>query len=284
MKSMKKATMIGLEWADEIQNEINEQLDQFSIIEIIPDNFFDINPTQEKFIELVNLKNIPTIIHSVNLSLLSMDSFKESYFQKVMEIASLFKNIYSFSDHLCMTDVGGIQIGQLTSAPYNKDTYNSITNKIKSIQKLINSPFAIENISHPFHIPNQVFSETDFINNLCSDTGCKLLLDLNNVYTNSVNFGENPYKYIDQLNLDNLDSIHLAGGFFDEENILQDGHSQSVPEHVWSLYQYTLEKTQKSIPTIVERTGNNKSEGITPIMRDIAKVAEMNSRFVEERL
>ena len=277
---MKKQLLIGIEWANEVETEINQNINTIPFIEIIPDNFFEVNSSQEEFIKLINKNKIPVIIHSVNLSLLSMDKFKSSYFDKILSVANKFNTIHSFSDHLCMTDVAGTSVNQLTPASYNDSTFDSIKMKIQKIQERISTPFAVENISLPFVIPNQQYKETTFINNLCKETGCKLLLDLNNVYTNSVNFGENPYSYIDELNLENLDSIHLAGGFFDQNNILQDGHNQPVPTEVWELYNYTLSKVKASIPTIVERTGNNHKEGLGPIIKDMRTAVMLSEKYI----
>lgn len=200
---------------------------------------------------------------------MSLEPFKKDYFKKVLDVANKLSNVICFSDHLCMTEINGEDLGQLTSSIYNNDTLKVCREKIMQIQDLTGQAFAIENISHPFFIDDQTYQETDFINKLIEQTGCRLLLDLNNLYTNSVNFSVKPEEWLQNLNYDNIDSIHLAGGFIDADGILQDGHCEPVPEPVWELYKNVINKAQRAIPTIIERTGNNKKNGLKPILDDM---------------
>lgn len=266
---MLKNQVAGIEWADEIDQDLKENMSKVPVVEIIPDNFFNYNAVHEKTIGALNDSNKPVIIHSVALSLLSIESFKKDYFNKILDLSKRIKNVITFSDHLCMTELANEDIGQLTSAPYNRDTLKVVVDKINRIQDITGMPFAIENISHPFYIPNQEYSETEFINKMIEKTGCKLLLDINNLYTNEVNFNIDAKKWLSEIDYSTIDSIHLAGGFMDDDGILQDGHCAKVPPQVWDLFDYTIENAKRPITSIIERTGNNAKEGITPILQDM---------------
>ena len=173
-----------------------------------------------------------------------------------------------------------MDVGQLTTAPFNDDTLEVAVKKTKAIQEITDVPFAIENIAHPFVIPNQQYKETEFINKMIAETGCRLLLDVNNIYTNGVNFGIDPNQYLDELNMDTIDSIHLAGGFYDEDNILQDGHCEAVPEPVWNLFESVIKQAGRPIASIIERTGNNRELGLKPIFDDVDKAQEIMNRVL----
>jgi len=262
--------LVGLEWAGNIDDEFKQKLDLIPLVELIPDNFFNFNSAQEETLFLLKKTHKPIIIHSVSLSLMSLEPLKKDYFKKILNVAKKLSNVISFSDHLCMTELNGSDVGQLTSSIYNNETLQVCTEKILEIQNLTGQAFAIENIAHPFFIPGQSYTETEFINKLITKTGCRIILDLNNLYTNSVNFSIDPKKWLQHINCDDIDSIHLAGGFIDSEGILQDGHCEPVPEPVWELYKYVIKKAQRAIPTIVERTGNNSKLGLKPILSDMS--------------
>ena len=120
-------------------------------------------------------------------------------------------------------------------------------------------------------IPNQEFTETEFFNELFDATGVKLLLDLNNLYTNGVNFGIDPYRWLSEVQPGNIDSIHLAGGYVDNDNMLKDGHCAKVPDAVWELYRHTIAITQRGVPTIVENTEVIADHGLEFVLEDVRK-------------
>jgi len=272
--------LVGIEWAGSIDSEFKNNLNQIPLVELIPDNFFQYNSVQEKTLQQLNMTKKPVILHSVSLSLMSLEPLKKEYFKKILDVANKLSNVICFSDHLCMTELNGDDIGQLTSSVYNDETLQVCTEKILEIQNLTGQAFSIENIAHPFFIPDQTYKETEFINKLIEQTNCNLLLDLNNLYTNAINFSVAPTHWLQDIDLDKVSAIHLAGGYIDEEGILQDGHCEPVPEPVWDLYRYIIKKSKRSIPTIIERTGNNGNSGIKPILEDMKLAKEIQSLYM----
>jgi uncharacterized protein (UPF0276 family) len=134
----------------------------------------------------------------------------------------------------------------------------------------------IENIANRFVIPGAEMSETQFINGVLRRTGCHLLLDVQNVYVNSVNFKFDPYEWLAEIDSDRVLGIHLAGGSYDEDNFLQDGHSHPVMPSVWDLYRHFCEKRRPTV-TILERTANVPSletlENEVAVARHIRKAS-----------
>jgi uncharacterized protein (UPF0276 family) len=270
-ESIKKYTpKAGLEWCTSLHGEIMERMDEIPLIEIIPENFFSSmgNAIDRDLFDAINAKDIPVIIHGVGLSIGSLDEFKQKYFEEMLAIVNELPTSISFTEHLCFTEKDGSEIGQLSSMTYDSETLDFVSKKVEQVQKQITIPFALENLCHSFALPGQEMSEVQFFNKLMDRTGCKMLLDLNNIYTNGVNFGIDPYGFLDELNIDGVDSIHLAGGFYDRENFLQDGHCEKVPKAVFELLDYTIRKAGRPIHTIVERTGNNKRFGLQVVLDD----------------
>lgn len=266
----KNNRVAGLEWCIDLAKEIEPRLGEIPCLEFIPENFmtvFGFSVPKPLFQE-IERREIPVLVHSVGLSLASVEPFKQTYFEDILKVMNEIPTTISLSDHLCMTEKDGNEVGQLTTSPYNTDTLDAVCRKIDMIQSRISVPFAIENITHCFVIPDQEFAETEFINRVLNRTGAKLLLDLNNIHTNGVNFGTDPWKWLSQIDLASVEAIHLAGGFLDDDNMLMDGHCSSVPEPVWQLYDHVIRSARRPITTIVEWTANNKESGLQPVIDD----------------
>jgi hypothetical protein len=96
--------------------------------------------------------------------------------------------------------------------------------------------------------------EVEFINRICANSDCGLLLDLTNLHCNAVNLGYDPYKFIERLQVDRVVQVHLAGGEW-HEGLLIDSHSQEVPEEVWDLLRFLVRRADvKGI--LIERDSN----------------------------
>ena len=110
-------------------------------------------------------------------------------------------NMVNLSEHLSLTAVDGVDLDALTPlALPTKLPMKSVARSIR-IQSRTNVPFLIENVSNRFVIPDAELSETEFINYILKRTGAGLLLDVTNVYTNSVNFQFDPYRWVDDIDL-----------------------------------------------------------------------------------
>ena len=274
--------LVGVEWCTSLDLEIQQKISNVGCLEIIPENFFeDLTryPTAPLF-PLIREFQIPVILHSIGLSLSSLEPIKQAYFDKIRRIADQIPTIIQISDHLCTTEMDGSAIGQLTNTFYNDDTLDCITKKIEQIQKQITVPFALENITHAFHIPCQKYSETEFFGKLCNRTGVGMLLDLNNIYTNGYNFATDPVGYLSELDFAHVAAIHLAGGYFDGDGFLQDGHCADVPDSVWQLYEKAIQKARRPILTIVEKTGRNEVTGLTGILQDRQRALKIMKKLV----
>src|SRR5262249_44085120 len=101
------------------------------------------------------------------------------------------------------------------------------------------------------HMPGCTMSEAEFLNAIIASSGCRMLLDVNNVYVNSKNHGFDPYAFVDRMPLDRVEQIHVAG-HTRHPDIIIDTHRGPVIDEVWRLYRYTLRRAGRMIPTLVE--------------------------------
>ncbi len=236
----------GLECSSELagREDVDTLFTEVSAIEIIPESFFF--DKRADFIKRLGKSEVPVIGHCVEVSIGSDEPLDLNHLSMTKEVLDRVNTVI-FSDHICMTRAGGIEIGQLTTLPFNQQVVDVICKKVEIIQQKIKLPFMLENITNRFLYPNNEMDEPEFISAVIRKSGCGLLLDLTNLYINSVNHKFDPYLWIDRLPHESIMGIHLAGGN-KENGVLYDSHSRAVPKAVWSLLGYVL---GKSTPQVV---------------------------------
>ncbi len=241
---------VGVEWAEALEEDTLKNLDNISCFELIPENFF--RNKKPAFLKALRDANVPVLVHGVELSVGTDEPLKQKHLDQILRVADQV-NAINISDHLCLTEAGSIEICQLTPLPWTQEACDVVCRKIDRIQSQIKLPFLIENITNRFVIPDTELSETEFINQIVSRTGCHLLLDLHNVHTNAFNFGFDPFEWVNEIDLDGVASIHIAGGIFDHEGTMIDSHSRKAPDRVWDLYRMVCGRIRPAC-TIVEWT------------------------------
>jgi uncharacterized protein (UPF0276 family) len=114
---------------------------------------------------------------------------------------------------------------------------------VNVIQGALDRPLVLENLTFVVRFPGSQYTEAEFLHRLTQATGCGLLLDLTNLYINAINYGFDPYAAIATYPLDSVVQVHLAGGTWKEQRLV-DSHSRLVPEPVWQLLEYLTSRTQ----------------------------------------
>ena len=153
-------------------------------------------------------------------------------------------------------------MNDLLPLPYNDEVFNLVKRNILKTQDVIGHAILVENPATYIDCPGTIYEESDFMIRLCRETGCKILLDLNNIYVNAINRGFDPYPYVKKMILAGcVGEMHLAGHeahIFEgqTEAILLDTHGGPVSAPVWDLYRYVLSLSQAMIPTLIEWDAN----------------------------
>ena len=148
-------------------------------------------------------ETLPLVIHSIGMSICSADLFDEEYVDYLADWRMQNDCLWA-SDHLSFSRGGS---GHETNAavalpvPYDLEMLELILPRVRTVKDRLNCPFLLENNVYYFEYCNEEMSETDFLNQLTSQAGCNLLLDLHSVYTNSVNHKFDPYHFIEALDL-----------------------------------------------------------------------------------
>jgi uncharacterized protein (UPF0276 family) len=212
-----------------------------SWVEVITENFMDFeryaNQRQQKILERVR-ERLPVALHGVSLSLGSADALNEKYLDRLSHLVDKIQPAW-ISDHLCWTGFDGINRHDLLPLPYTEEAIRCVSEKILKVQDRLKQRILIENVSSYLDFHSSQMTEWQFLSEILVRSDCGLLLDLNNVYVNSVNHHFDPYTYLLALPTDRVGQIHLAG-HSKKEDFLIDTHDEPVCAEVWELYQWAL--------------------------------------------
>lgn len=192
----------------------------------------------------------PIVMHGVSLSIGSTDPLDKKYLQRLKALAKNIEPAW-VSDHLCWTGVDGINSHDLLPLPYNDEAIAHVVSRIQHVQEFLGREILIENLSSYVEFKQSEMSEWEFVSQVSKQSGCRLLLDVNNVYVSARNHGFEPMDYIRGLPSEKIWQIHLAG-HSDHGEIVIDTHDHDVPNTVWDLYENTI-SLHGAISTMIER-------------------------------
>ncbi len=264
---IKKIPMIGvgIGYRSEIKEGIYDHADDIDCVEVIAENYC---ASMKRLDQLKKISTrYKTILHGINLSIASpfLDMTHLRYLKMVCAIA----NADYYSEHLCMTKTASIGLGHLAPIFYNEKMLACVIRNIKLIQDYIQKPLILENITYHVNFESDTLKQTDFFHHLVDQTGCGILLDLANLYINSENNQFDPYQFIDNLPLDHIVQVHLAGGFKNRSGIYVDSHSKAVNEPTWQLYAYLCKKAL--VKTVILEHDSNFPEDFSDILTQLKR-------------
>ena len=256
--------------------------------EVAPENWIPLGGRYQQQFEQAS-QQAPFTTHGLSLSIGSSDKLDTQFVKRVKGFLDLH-NIELYSEHLSYCSGNG-HMYDLMPIPFTEDAVKHVVARIKQVQDIIERPLVLENVSY-YMAPGQQMSELEFTKAILDESGCLMLLDVNNVYVNSINHKYNAQQFIDGLPSNKIVYGHIAGHFDEAEDLKVDTHGADVIEPVWQLLEYAYRK-HGVFPTLLERDFNIPpiSELITEVHRikqiqnnvtqstcdDVARVAEKGS-------
>jgi uncharacterized protein (UPF0276 family) len=261
----------GLGYRHELKDGIFASCDAIDCLEIITEQFIG---AQRHLNELEKLRDAFTVIpHGVGLSIGS-EKLDEEYLREIKRISDVTASPY-YSEHLAMTRAAGIDIGHLSPLWFSETVLAIAIANVRRVQDFLGKPLVLENVTYPFDIPRATMKQTEFFARLVEATGCGVLLDLTNVYINSVNHRFDPIEFLKEMPLDRVVQVHLAGGFL-EGDLMIDSHSEEVDVHSWCLLE-TLTSLVPVRASILEHDVNFPDK-ISVLLAQVARSRAIMSR------
>lgn len=228
--------------------EIVESPPPVAWMEAHPENYFGEGGVALRILERVR-GLYPLSFHGVGLSLGSTDPIDRAHLGKLKLLVDRFAPTF-VSEHLSWSSVGGRFLNELLPLPSTEESLKHVCSRIDEVQTVLQRTLLIENITRYLTWRASTIPEGAFMAEVVRRTGCGILLDLNNVYVNAVNFHLDPVQFLDALPREAVHEIHLAG--FDRSGrVLLDTHGQPVYPEVWSLYEWTIHHFGPR-PTLIE--------------------------------
>jgi uncharacterized protein (UPF0276 family) len=201
--------------------------------EIISENFLDSQGRPAYVLDQV-AERYPIVMHGVSLSIGSTDPLNFEYLTKLAALARRVQPRW-ISDHLCWTGVAGRNTHDLLPMPLNEESLAHVVERVGIVQNVLERPLVLENPSTYVTFADSTMPEWEFLSRLSEETGCGLLLDVNNVYVSSVNHDFDPIEYLDRVPHDRVVQFHLAGHTNCGTHCI-DTHDGPVIDPVWDLY------------------------------------------------
>jgi len=228
--------------------EVLEQPPSVAWMETHPENYFGDGGGPLRILERIRTR-YPLSFHGVGLSLGSTDPIDDAHLRKLKALIDRFEPAL-VSEHLSWSSIDGRFFNELLPLPYTQESLAHVCARIDQVQEVLRRTVLIENITRYFTWRDSTVPEGLFIAEMARKTGCGILLDLNNIYVNAVNFHLDPFDLLESIPGDAVQEIHLAG--FDRlGRMLIDTHGQGVSPDVWTLYQWTIDQIGPR-PTLIE--------------------------------
>jgi len=198
-------------------------------------------------------QHYPISLHGVGLSIGSTDTLNQTHLDKLKNLIHRFEPGL-VSEHLSWGSLQGRYLNDLLPMPYTQEALKHMVSRVLQVQDYLQRQILIENVSSYLEFNSSTITEWEFITELANQSGCGILLDINNIYVNAKNHGFDPNKFINAIPATLVKEIHLAGHTiksFDDGEILIDTHNQRVSEPVWLLYQTAVQRLPE-VPVLIE--------------------------------
>jgi uncharacterized protein (UPF0276 family) len=192
------------------------------------------------------------ICHGLSLSIGSTDPLDEAFVRAVKDFMAMHQ-IKFYSEHLSYCSHQG-HLYDLMPIPFTSEAVMHVAQRIKRVQDILEQKIALENVSY-YAAPGQEMSEIDFFNAVVSEADCDILLDINNIYVNSINHGYDAQAFLKAIPAQRISYAHIAGHYVEAEDFLVDTHGDSVIDPVWKLLAKAYE-LYGVFPTLLERDFN----------------------------
>ena len=227
----------------------NPQVDWF---EAISENFMD-SGGRPRYVLNQIAERYPVVLHGVSMSIRSTDPLDFGYLTSLKRLADEI-NAQWLSDHLCWTGIAGINSHDLLPLQLSEQTLTHVISRVNQAQDALERELVLENPSTYVSFHDSTIREPEFLNYLTQETGCKLLLDVNNVYVTCFNADQDPYDYLADFPFHAVVQMHLAGHQNCGDHIV-DTHDQPVHSEVWKLFSLAWRQTG-TVSTLLEWDGN----------------------------
>ena len=246
-------------------------------MEVAPENWIGVGGRfGRQFRKLA--ERFPLVFHGLSLDIGGPDPIDTELVRGVRTLMDEF-DVGLYSEHLTYCAAEG-HLYDLLPIPFTEEAVHYVAARVRQVQDIIGAPIALENASY-YAQPHVELSEAEFINAVLEESGCDLLLDVNNIYVNSINHRYDPLEFLEALPLARARYIHVAGHFDEAEDLKVDTHGADVIDPVWELLARAYQRLGP-LPTLLERDFNLPP--LEELLQEVTQIRELqaNADFDEQ--
>ena len=217
-------------------------------------------------------ERVPFVCHGLSLSIGGPAPLDETFLQRLKQFLDQH-GVRCYSEHLSYcTDDGHLY--DLMPIPFTEEAVRHVVGRVRRVQDTLGRRIALENVSY-YAAPGAEMTELEFINAVLEESDCDLLLDVNNIYVNSVNHGYDPAAFLQGLPGQRIAYGHIAGHYNEAEDLIVDTHGADVIPGVWDILDRAFDLFGV-FPVLLERDFN-----LPPVDELLAEVGQI--RTMQER-
>lgn len=273
--SLNEFGLVGLGLRREMLNDFIEAPPyQIDFLEVAPENWLKMGGKFGKqFKQLTDKHNF--ICHGLSLSLGAPEPLDINFIKQLKEFFKAH-NIKLYSEHLSYCSGKG-HMYDLMPIPFTEEAIKHVSKRIALVQDILEQRIAVENVSY-YASPGQEMSEQVFTLEVLKQADCDLLLDVNNIYVNSINHGYNAVEFLQSMPSERIVCGHIAGHYEESPTLLVDTHGADVCGPVWKLLKQAYE-CHGVFPTLLERDFNIPS--MTDILHEVEQIHFIQKQFIQ---
>jgi len=225
--------------------------EQIGFLEAVPENWIGVGGRLGKRFRAFT-ERYPFVAHGLSLSIGGVEPLDVEFIKQVRTFLDQH-NIRAYTDHLTYCSDGG-HLYDLMPIPFTSDAVRHVADRIRQVEDILERPFAIENASY-YAAPGMEMTEIEFVTAVLEEADCGLLLDVNNIYVNSINHRYDAEDFLTALPAERVVYFHVAGHYVEAEDLRVDTHGTPIIDPVWQLLDKAYEHCGV-VPTLLERDFN----------------------------
>ncbi|MCB9707337.1 MAG: DUF692 domain-containing protein [Myxococcales bacterium] len=245
--------------------------DGLKFLEIHPENYLERGGRYANILEHA-LARWPLLTHGLTLGLGNSQRFDPRYTAQLRQFLARDIRAPWHSEHLCFTEANGRILHELLPLPFTEDAILTAVARVRELRDAVECPIAIENVSYYANLSPPTMSEVEFLLQVVDRADALILLDVNNVYVNSVNHGFDPYAYIDRIPKHRVAQLHVAGHLTQKNGPIIDTHAEPIIEPVYALLDYALRRLGPK-PVLLER--DEKFPAFSLLVQEIHRLQDI---------
>jgi len=249
---------------------------EIDFMELVPENWLGVGGQLGKKLRYFT-ERYPFVAHGLSLNLGGFTPLDQAFLQRLKHFLKTHQVLH-YTEHLSYCGDEG-HLYDLMPIPFTEEAIKHVVARIKQTQDILEQRIAIENISY-YAAPSKAMNEITFINAILEDADCNLLLDVNNIYVNSINHDYDAAMFLKSLPKSRIVYAHIAGHYQEAEDFIIDTHGAKVIDPVWQL----LDEAYRHFgifPTLLERDFNIPT--LSELLKEVDIIANKQSQFSAQK-